>query len=347
MVEATALVIEIPLRGEYRAGGHGVVRRRGVIVRASDGTHSGWGEFVELPGYSPETVETALANLNGTPLTHSNPMAVAALRTAKLDLEAKQRDMPLATLLGGEPGPVVAGAVVGRLGDLPGTLAEAKQRISEGYRKIKLKIGPGFDIAPLTALRADHPELALAADANGGYEPDGVPSQLADLGLLYLEQPFPALTRWEESAELRARQGIPISLDESITGPPTLRSAVAAGACDIVNLKAARVAGLRAAKDLHDLACESGISLVAGGLLETGIGRAAALALARLPGFTFPADLSASDRYWDQDLVNPPFSLQNGNLTVSPKPGLGVEVDEDRLAAVTLSQHSLPTRTPG
>lgn len=345
--ERTAHVIEMPLRTSHRAAGHEISVRRGIIVEATDGEHTGWGEFGELPGYAPETLETALAALSGSPITHSNPMAVAAARCAELDLEAHRRLTPLVGLLGGTPGPVTAGAVVGRHGDVAATLAEAALRIGEGYRKLKVKIGPGFDVEPLAALRDLHPSTGLAVDANGAYEPGTVPPDLAALDLLYLEQPYAPWVEWKAFAELRSSLAVPICLDESITGLPTLRSAIAAAACDVINLKAAPLAGLRTAVELHDLARDAGLGLVAGGLLETGVGRAAALALARLPGFTYPADLGASNRYWERDIIEPGFRLENGVLAVPNRPGLGITVDRDALEAHTVSQHSFPTRTPG
>ncbi|MGI9647887.1 MAG: enolase C-terminal domain-like protein [Acidimicrobiia bacterium] len=341
-MDATAFVIEMPLRTPYETAGHEVGNRRGVIVRVSDGETAGWGEFGELPGYSPETVETALATLAGSPVTHSNPMAIAARRIAKLDLEAKQTGKPLTNLLGGSPGPVQAGAVVARFGDLAAVLDEAGRRLSEGYSKLKIKIGPGFDLAPLSALRSQHPDALLAADANGAYQSGQVPIEIDEIGLAYLEQPYPSDAAWSTFAQLRSRLTTPLCLDESITGLPTLRSAIAGEACDVVNLKPARLTGLRQAVELHDLAVAAGLGLVAGGLLETGIGRAAVAALARLPGFVFPSDLAASRRYWNQDLTVPEWELSDGNLDVSERPGIGVAVDPDRLAAVTVAEHQLP-----
>jgi O-succinylbenzoate synthase len=269
-------------------------------------------------------------------------MAVAAHRTAALDLQAKLESKPLTALLGAAPGPVAGGAVVARFGDLAATLGEAQERVSDGYQKIKVKIGPGFDVAPVLALRDALPGVLIAADANGSYGQTEVPPEIDQAGLAYLEQPYPAHADWKALAELRNRLNTPICLDESITGPPTLRSGIAAGACDLVNLKAPRYAGLAQAIELHDIARSAGIGLVAGGLLETGIGRAAALALARLPGFTVPADLSASNRYWERDLVEPAWELENGALVVPDAPGIGVEVDEEFLESVTISRHSLP-----
>jgi len=342
-VNSKAFVIEMPLRQPHAAAGHMVDSRRGVIVNVSDGSSNGWGEFAELPGYSTETIETALAALAGDPVTHSNPMAIAAKRTAELDLEAKQRGIPLTELLGGTPGAVEAGAVVARFGDLAATIDEAGRRLGEGYRKIKIKIGPGFDIEPLSELRSQFPESTLAADANGAYQPDQVPPQMDELELLYLEQPFPATAPWDSFAGLRRSLSTPICLDESITGPPALRAAIASAACDVVNLKPARLAGLAQAVEMHNLASSAGLGLVAGGLLETGIGRAAVAAFARLPGFTFPSDLAASSRYWDQDLTIPEWHLDAGSLGVSEQPGIGVSVDTARLAEVTISEHSLPS----
>jgi O-succinylbenzoate synthase len=341
-MRAEAYVIELPLRDPYTAAGHSLTSRRGVIVKVTDNDHAGWGEFVELPGYSRETVETALAALAGSPVTHSNPMAVAARRSAALDLEAKARGVPLTTILGGTPGAVPSGAVVARLGETAGTVREASHRIAEGYRKVKVKIGPGFDLEPLTELRRVHPAVVLAADANGSYRADEVPVDIDEFGLAYLEQPYAPEAGWAVNARLRARLATPLCLDESITGMPALRSAIAAGACDVVNLKPARLTGLAAAVELHDLAVDGGLELVVGGLLETGIGRAGVAALARLPGFAFPADLSASDRYWRRDLTIPPWELSDGCLTVGERPGIGVEVDTAFLDEVTISHHPLP-----
>jgi len=341
-VSAQAFIIEVPLREGYVTAGHQLATRAGVIVRVTTDGLSGWGEFAEIPGYSAETVETALAALTGAPVIHSNPMAIAARRDAELDLEAKQRGVPLVGLLGGTPGTVSSGAAVARFGDLAGALAEAGERVADGYRKIKLKIGPGFDIEPLREIRRRYPDVGLAADANGAYQPGEVPAALDEIGLLYLEQPYAPFTAWHDFAGLRVEMATPICLDESISGLPTLRSAISARACDVINLKASRVLGLRRALELYELASAAGLGLVAGGLLETGIGRAAALALARLPGFTFPADLSASDRYWARDLVVPRWKLVDGSLVVPSSPGIGVDVDTEYLAEVTVSQHSLP-----
>lgn len=332
----------MPLREGYVTAGHQLAARAGVIVEVTTGGVSGWGEFVEIPGYSAETVETALAALTGAPVIHSNPMAIAARRDAELDLDAKQRGIPLVGLLGGTPGTVSSGAAVARFGDLTGALTEAGDRVADGYRKIKLKIGPGFDIEPLREIRRRYPDVALAADANGAYQPGEVPAALDEIGLLYLEQPYAPFTAWQDFAGLSEMMATPICLDESITGLPTLRSAISARACDVVNLKASRLLGLRQALELYELASAAGLGLVAGGLLETGIGRAAALALARLPRFTFPADLSASSRYWARDLVVPPWTLVDGSLVVPASPGIGVEVDTEYLSEVTVSQHSLP-----
>lgn len=341
---AEAFVVEIPLLARYQAAAHTLTHRRGIIVEVSHGGLSGWGEFVELPGYSRETTETALASLTGAPVTHSNPMALSARSTAELDLQAKQRGLPLTGVLGGTAGAVASGAVVAHFGDVAGTIAEGEERIREGYRKLKVKIGPGFDIEPLTELRSRHPGALICADANGSYTPAAVPSALDEMGLLYLEQPFAPKTEWSAFARLRSDFSTPICLDESVTGLPTLRAAIAAAACDVVNIKPARLGGLGKAVELHDLAESAGIGLVVGGLLETGIGRAAALAVARLPGFSFPADLSASNRYWERDLTIPAWELTDGNLTVPEAPGIGVDIDLDVLDDVTLSRHSLPGR---
>ncbi|MBT8202611.1 MAG: hypothetical protein HKN74_08645 [Acidimicrobiia bacterium] len=341
-MEGEAIVVELPLRSPYTAAGHQLTTRRGIVLRLSAGDHTGWGEFAEIPGYSRETVETALAALIGEPVIHSNPMAVAALRTAELDLEARRQSRPLTSLFGGSPGPVAAGAVIARFGDVDGTIAEAEARVADGYPSLKVKIGPGFDVEPLQALRDRFPELTIAADANGSYGPGELPPGIDELGLRYIEQPHGAATGWSELASLRARLATPICLDESITGPPSLRSAIAAGACDFVTIKPARVTGLATAADMLEYARDAGVGVIAGGLLESGIGRGAALAFARLPGVVNPADLSASDRYWARDLTEPAWQLTAGALHVPDRPGIGVDVDLGYLDSVATARHRLP-----
>jgi O-succinylbenzoate synthase len=208
--------------------------------------------------------------------------------------------------------------------------------VSEGYRRVKLKIEPGWDVEPVAAARHRFgAELALQVDGNGAYTV-GDAARLAELdqfGLLMLEQPLP-FDDLEGHAELARVVRTPVCLDESITSEGDLDRALALGACSIVNAKPARLGGVLAAKRLHDRCVERNVPLWCGGMLETGIGRAANLALAALPGFTLTGDLSASDRYFESDLT-PPFVLDDGKLAVPAGPGIGVEPLADVLDAVT------------
>jgi O-succinylbenzoate synthase len=212
---------------------------------------------------------------------------------------------------------------------------------------VKLKIEPGWDVEPLAALRERlGADLALQVDGNGAYTLDDA-THLAELdrfGLLMLEQPLPP-DDLDGHAELARQVRTPVCLDESITSEAALERALALGACSIVSVKPARLGGVLAATRVHDRCAERGVPVWCGGMLETGIGRAANLALAALPGFTLTGDLSASARYFDTD-VTPAFVLDDGRLAVPDGPGIGVEPRPDVLDAVT-TRRVAPSRPIG
>ena len=344
--------VRIPLAAPFRTA-HGVQRERDVIVLAARDVEgrTGWGECVAMnqPGYSSEYTEGAAHVLThhlvpnvmaGEPMSSvaGHPMAKAALEMALLDLALRRSSRSLTAELGGHGRPVVVGAVVGLTSDVASLMAEVDRLVEDGYTRIKVKVRPGWDRVPLAAVRTAHPELDLWADANGEYGPDDLAALcgLDDLELGLIEQPFDA-DELLLHATLAEAAETPVCLDESIVSPGTLRVAIELGAIDVLNLKPGRVGGLRAALHLLDICRGHGIDVWCGGMLETGIGRAANLALATVPGMTLPGDLSASARYFPRDLTAP-FELGPGGTLTPPSGfGLGLGPDPDALAAMAIS----------
>jgi o-succinylbenzoate synthase len=315
------------------ATAHGVQHARDVLLvrlRTADG--DGWAECVapDEPTYSSEHVDGAHAVLRDHLLPRwfaghdldevkGHPMAKAALRTAELDLDLRRSGTSLAAHLGAARDRVPAGVAVG-MG--PGLLDEVERRVAEGYRRVKLKVAPGADVEQVAAVRERFPDLPLQVDANGSYaataDPLAALAPLDDFDLLLLEQPL-ADDDLLGHARLAGALRTPICLDESITSAATAETALALGAAEVINLKPGRVGGLAEAVRIHDLALARGLALWCGGMLETGLGRAVNVALAALPGFTLPGDLSASDRYFRVDITEP-FVLEDGHLRVPDGP---------------------------
>jgi O-succinylbenzoate synthase len=333
---------------------HGTeLQREVVLVRLTTDGSEGWGECSALttPGYTGEHAAGAFAVLRDelvprllaagdagetAALLDAPPMARAALETALLDARLRAAGRSLAAHLGATRDRVPAGAVIGLHDDVDALVATVAEAVAAGYRHVKLKLVPGHDVEPLRAVRAAFPALALQADANGAYTPDDLDVLVAldGLALECLEQPL-APDDLAGHAALARRIGTPVCLDESIGSADDVGRAVDVGACRVVSVKAPRVGGLREAMRVHDACVEAGVDAFVGGMLETGVGRAAAVALAALPGFTVAGDLGASDRYYARDLTEP-FVLDDGALRVPDGPGLGVTVDEDALAGCTV-----------
>lgn len=268
-------------------------------------------------------VEARIGALDGV---RGHPMAKAALEMALLDASLRAKGRSLASFLGATQHAVPAGANVS-IGSPDEVIPAVKQTLDAGYRRIKCKIAPGSDIEVVRALRSTFPDIALSVDANGSYDYSNESHRRAlrsldEFGLLLIEQPLPPedlLGHARLSAELET----PVFLDESVTSLGMLRVAIALRACDGVSIKPARVGGIGVAKRMHDLCVEEGLHLTIGGMLETGIGRAAALAVAALPGFDLPGDLGGSERYFSPDLTAP-HELRDGSLVVPSGPGIGV-----------------------
>ncbi len=358
----TVREIRMPLRAPFRTATGTVDTRRLLLVTVDDGAGNvGWAECVAgaVPGYGAETVDSAWQAITGRlarplfdgPLSGpaeaaprlaaaapGMPMAYAALEMACWDLAARSQNRSLASLLGGTRPTVPAGISLG-LGATPEETAEAAAvAVAEGYRRVKLKIEPGADLVTVRMVRDRVGfDVMLTVDGNGAYTRDDFDrlSALDDLGLRMIEQPLPA-GDLEGHADLQRRLSTPICLDESVTSAADLERVIALQAGRILNLKPGRVGGLAAALTMIDLAVEGGIDLWVGGMLETGVGRAHNVALASLPAFDLPGDLSPSGRYWDRDIVHPPWVMEGGALAVPlTGPGLGVSIDAEHVGNVT------------
>ncbi len=312
----------------------------------------GWGECVAgwSPGYSYETIGTAMhaladhfipvvlgkTSLDSLRQFRGHPMARMSLEAAFWSAVAASRGVALGDLFGSERKKrAVVGVSVGIQPSIDETLAVVTKRLDEGYRRIKLKIKPGWDIDMLREVRRAYPDILLMADANSAFTLDDLPlfKKMDDLNLLMIEQPLGHDDIYQHS-KLQPHLRTPICLDESIHDVDTARLAIQIGAGRIINLKPGRVGGITESLRLHAFCFEAGAPLWIGGMLETGVGRAANLAMASLPGVTLPSDISATNRYYDPDLTNEVFTLnkEDSTITVPTASGLGVTVNPDRLA---------------
>jgi o-succinylbenzoate synthase len=281
---------------------------------------------------SPGAYRTAIASVRG------HPMAKGSLEMALLDLVGKREGRSLQDLLGGVRERVEVGVSVG-IQASPSALVQTVGRyLDQGYRRIKIKIKPGRDVEDAAAVRAAFPHIRLQVDANSAYTLETARALLPldDLDLLLIEQPLSEDDIWDHR-QLQAQLRTPICLDESILTARHARQAIEMKSCRVINIKAGRVGGLSEAVAVHDTCQERGIPVWCGGMLETGIGRAANLALASLPNFVLPADVSATDRYYERDITAERFALNpDGTIDVPAGPGLGITLDSDALKSFTL-----------
>jgi O-succinylbenzoate synthase len=362
-IEAIELVrVHVPLVRPFRTSYGTEAGRDVTLVHVVTDVADGWGEDVAMaePLYHYEYA--ALSNLAlrdhlvprllaepelGDPLDAARrstevvrgvqgyPMAKCAIEAAVLDAACRALDRSLTSFLGGTRTRVVAGVAVGVHPTLGETLAEINGYLADGYRRLKLKIAPGHDIDLMRVVRAHvGDDVMLQVDANGAYtlaDADHL-ARLDAFDLLLIEQPL-AQDDLLGHAELARRLRTPVCLDETITSPLVAEQAIELGACDIVNVKPGRVGGFLAARAIHDLCLAREVPAWVGGMLETGVGRAANLALASLPGFDLPADLSASDRYYRPDLTTP-FVLHDGAIEVPTGPGIGAAPRPEVLTAL-------------
>ncbi|MCY3964899.1 MAG: o-succinylbenzoate synthase [Acidobacteria bacterium] len=360
--------IQLPLVEPFRISSGVTTTRRILLLELIDADGaSTWSECVagDFPNYSPESIDTATLAIRewlaprvlgrrfrnpqqvAAALSEDlrgHEMAQAAIEMGAWALAATKAGQSLSSLLGGTRKRIGTGISIGIQNSPDELAARAEKALAEGYRKIKLKIKPGQDLDYLHAVRERlGPDAPLMADANNAYtlaDTDHL-VQLDDLDLVMVEQPL----AWDDvarHAELQQRMRTPICLDESITNIARAEDMVRLRAGRIINIKPGRVAGFTASKAIHDLCEANDIPVWCGGMLESGIGRAYNVALASLPNFTIPGDVSPSNRYWARDIVSPAWTMDaDGWVDVSESPGLGVEVDRERIEALTVQRETL------
>ncbi|HEY3709899.1 MAG TPA: o-succinylbenzoate synthase [Amycolatopsis sp.] len=353
--------VRMPLVAPFRTSFGTQTERELLLLRAVTPSGEGWGECVTMAGplYSSEYndgAEHVLVNHLIPALLHSGDvtankvapslakfkghrMAKGALEMAVLDAELRAADRSFAAELGSTRDSVPCGVSVGIMDSVPQLLDVVAGYLDEGYLRIKLKIEPGWDVEPVRAVRERFgDDVLLQVDANTAYTLGDAPllARLDPFGLLLIEQPLE-----EEDvlghAELARRIRTPVCLDETIVSARAAADAIKLGACQIVNIKPGRVGGYLEARRVHDVCAAHGVPVWCGGMIETGLGRAANVALASLPGFTLPGDTSASDRFYRTDITEP-FVLAAGHLPVPAGPGLGVTPIPDRLEEVTTAK---------
>jgi O-succinylbenzoate synthase len=358
------MLVRLPLVRTFRTSSSSKDEIAHILVRIEADGCVGWGECASPadPYYCPETTETCWHILKDflAPavigrawrtieelvafyrLVKGNNFAKAGLEMACWDVIAQRSRQPLAALLGGTRAEIESGVSLGIESDLAVLHGLVDQYLDEGYRRIKLKIGPGWDIEVVRAVRARHPAIALQVDANSAYTLEDLEhlKRLDEFGLLLIEQPL-AYDDIIDHARLQAAIRTPVCLDESIHSAEDARKAIELGACRVVNIKVSRVGGLLEAKRVHDVCLARGVPVWCGGMHEFGIGRAANIALASLPGFSLPGDVSGSDKYYREDLVEPPIRAMNGAVPVPRGVGLGHAPIEERIARHTTRHWSL------
>jgi O-succinylbenzoate synthase len=341
-----------------------------IIVRVDGDGATGYGECVaeQDPYYSAETNETCwhiiadfiAPRVLGAAFEHpreifpalkairGHNMAKAAVEMAAWDLYAKQRGEPLSRVLGGTRDRIASGVSIGIQRSLDDLAAKVERELAAGYRRIKIKIKPGWDLDAVRTVRSRFGGIPLMVDANAAYslaDADRL-AELDPFDLMMIEQPLD-YDDVADHAALQRRLKTPICLDESIKTVSVAREAIASGACRIINIKPGRLGGFAESIRLHDLCASHGIPVWHGGMLESGIGRAANIHLSTLPNFTLPGDVAASKRYFDPDLIEPPIEVaRDGTIGVPTGPGLGVMICEDRVDRATLKSHVTSYRSP-
>ena len=366
--QITLREIRLELKEPFRISS-GEIRERRILLlelRDASGAHT-WSECVagEAPNYSPETIDTAwpaiaqyvAPRVLGHDIEHpgeiherlekdfrGHNMAKAGVEMGAWGLAAMLADEPLSLFIGGTRTEIAVGISLG-IQPSPDRLVEkARCALAEGYRKIKIKIEPGHDVEWVRAVReAVGPDAHLMADANNAYTLDDADhlTGFDPLGLVMIEQPL----AWDDlvrHAELQRRLKTPICLDESITSLARAQDMISLGSGRIINIKPGRVGGLTSSIGIHDFCQENSIPVWCGGMFESGIGRAYNVALASLPNFSIPGDVSPSARYWAQDIVLPEWTMQDGMMRVPlENRGIGVAVDEARIQALTVRSEVL------
>lgn len=364
--------IRLALKEPFQISSGTVTHRRIFLVqlRSVDGVEA-WGECVggEQPNYGPETIDLAWVAIREyvaprvlgrefagpaeihPALEHNfrgSNMAKAAIEMAAWEMAARMEGISLSRKLGGTRSRIQVGISLGIQASPEALVERSRAALERGYKKVKIKIKPGQDVEYVAAVRdALGPQAPLMADANNAYSLNDVTSlqELDRLGLMMIEQPL----AWDDllrHADLQKQLKTPICLDESITSLDRAEDMINLGSGRIVNIKPGRVGGFRASRAIHDLCADHGIPVWCGGMLESGVGRAHNVALASLPNFTLPGDLSPSERYWEKDIVIPEWTMDREGWIDVPvdKPGMGVEVDLNRVDDLTERREELTAK---
>src|ERR1700694_4806123 len=357
--------IHMPLVHFFETSFGRVYSRKILLVSVETDGVRGWGECVagEDPFYSPEWTETAWPTIKHylSPLllqseleagrdcaacfakVPGHRMAKAALENAVWDAEARQKQQPLWKLLGGTRREIACGVSIG-IQDAPEQLLQkVETELAAGYRRIKVKVKPGWDLNVLEKIRSRWPDIVLSCDANSAYTLDEVEHlrKFDQFNLLMIEQPL-----WDDEiyyhARLQRELRTAICLDESIVHARSAAFAIESGACRIINIKVGRVGGFTEAKKIHDMCQSQKIPVWCGGMLESGIGRAHNIALSTLENFSLPGDVSASKRYWREDIIDPEVEVSSeGMIKIFDRPGVGYQVREDLVEKLTVKKETL------
>ncbi len=352
-------IVRLPLVRPFRTSSSRKDHLDHILVRVEADGQTGWGECASPsdPYYCPETTETCwhilrdflatavlgrdwstIAELVGLyRLVKGNRFARAGLEMAGWDLLARSGGVPLHTIIGGTRPEILSGVSLGIEERVETLFDQVDRYLEEGYRRIKLKIAPGWDVNVVRRVRERYPSIALQVNANSAYTLDDIPTlqALDAFDLLLIEQPL-GHDDIIDHVKLQTALKTPVCLDESIHSADDARKALDLGACRAINIKVSRVGGLLEAKRIHDVCVARGVPVWCGGMHEFGIGRAANVAIAALPGFTLPGDVSGSDKYYAEDIVEPPILAEHGAIRMFDGPGLGVEPVEGRIEARTL-----------
>lgn len=354
-IERIELVhVRIPLTAPFRISSGAVAAKDAIVVVVYAEGLVGYGEASPMSGsfYSEETPESTWAcltseilpriisrrNLDRADLIHildqisGNCFAKAGIETAFWDFEAKQKEVPLYKLLGGSQRKIESGLAVGICGTLNELLHTIDRHLTEGYKRIKIKIEPGWDLEPVRAVRKSFGSFPLMVDANAAYERNDIPifKELDQYGLMMLEQPLKK-DDLEGHAELQSQVRTPVCLDESAEDVHRIKRAIELGSCRIINIKIQRMGGLAKALEAHDLCQTEGIPVWAGTMPELGIGSLQAIHLGTMPNFSFSTDVESSSRWFIDDIIDPWIVVKDGLIEVPDGVGYGAEIDERRI----------------
>jgi O-succinylbenzoate synthase len=357
--------IHMRLRAPFETSFGAVEHRRILLLQVHADGVSGWGEgtATEGPFYISETIDTTWLMLRDFLIprvlgkqtddvrdllkpVRGNEMAKAALETAIWHLESVARGVPLHRLLGGTFEEIACGVSLGIQTTIDRLLTMVEKEVAAGYQRIKLKIKPGKDIAVVREVRRRFPNIKLSVDANSAYSLSDVDhlKQFDEFSLLMMEQPL----EWDDMyrhSQLQPQIATPICLDESIHNLQHAEAAVETGACRVVNIKLGRVGGHAEATRIQSYCAGRGIPVWCGGMIESGVGRAHNIAMSTQPGFIWPGDVSASQRYWDEDIIEPEVQVSpQGTIRAPQGAGLGYEIREDRIRQLTVRHESYSAR---